>query len=107
MANTKNKLKYSQSFWLLVDRLHQIGNATRYKTETTDLLRLDEIDDAIMSIEQTEEQHETYEGPTIVTPKFESVTLSTENKALDSDILVRQIEVTTVSNTAGGNTLII
>ena len=50
MANTKKDLP--DSFWLLVDRLKEIANATRYKTEGTELMRLDKIDDEIMSIEQ-------------------------------------------------------
>lgn len=105
MANTKKELP--DSFWLLVDRLKEIANATRYKTEGTELMRLDKIDDAIMSIEQSGEQHEDYEGPTVVTPKFVETVLDTQNKALDTDITVKPIEVITVSNQGGGNTLII
>lgn len=105
MANTKKKLP--DSFWLLVDRLKEIANATRYKTEGTERMRLDKIDDEIMSIEQSGEQHEDYKGPTVVTPKFVETVLETQDKALDKDITVKPIEVITVSNQGGGNTLII
>lgn len=105
MANTKKDLP--DSFWLLVDRLKEIANATRYKTEGTELMRLDKIDDEIMSIEQFGEQHEDYKGPTVVTPKFVETVLETQDKALDKDITVKPIEVITVSNQGGGNTLII
>lgn len=105
MANTKKDLP--DSFWLLVDRLKEIANATRYKTEGTELMRLDKIDDEIMSIEQSGEQYEDYKGPTVVTPKFVETVLETQDKALDKDITVKPIEVITVSNQGGGNTLII
>ena len=105
MVNTKQGLP--DSFWLLVDRLKEIANATRYKTEGDERLKLDEIDDEIMSIEQTGEQHEDYDGPVTVTPKFDEVVLETADKALDSDITVKPIEVITVGNVGGGNTLII
>lgn len=105
MANTKKELP--DSFWLLVDRLKEIANATRYKTEGTELMRLDKIDDEIMSIKQSGEQHEDYKGPTVVTPKFVETVLETQDKALDKDITVKPIEVITVSNQGGGNTLII
>lgn len=104
MANIK---RFNHNFWLLVDRLKEIAEATRFKTGNDELLPLDKIDDAIMEIEQSGEQHEDYDGPTTVNPKFSEVVLDTEGKAVDTDIVVKPITVTTVENVAGGNTLII
>ena len=102
MANTDRK--WYGRFQLLVDRLREIADATRYKTGDEKLLMLQQIDDEVMSIEET---GESYDGPTVVTPKFEEVILDTSDKSLGSDITVKPIEVTTVINVGGGNTLII
>lgn len=48
-----------------------------------------------------------YEGDYTVSPDFEGVTLETTNKTLTDDITVSPIQVETVSNTSGGNTVYI
>lgn len=50
---------------------------------------------------------ETYKGETVVTPKFEEQKLHTKNLVVEDDISVTAIPVVKVSNSAGGNTIII
>lgn len=50
---------------------------------------------------------ETYKGETVVTPKFEEQKLKTKNLVVEDDISVTAIPVVKVSNSAGGNTIII
>lgn len=89
----------------LVEKLKKIADATRVKTGRDRLLRLDEIDEEILSIKS--DSREVYDGPTEVTPGFDSVVLETAGTALDDDITVKPIDVRVVSNSSGGNTLII
>ena len=90
---------------LIKDRLRNIANATREKTGGLDLLYLTEIDDEILTIDN--ETHIAYDGELEVTPSFYPTTLPTGATALDEDITVKPIAVTTVENIGGGNTLII
>ena len=48
-----------------------------------------------------------YEGDYEVAPSFESQTLETRNKTLTEDILVKAIEVQSVTNLSGGKTVYI
>lgn len=89
----------------LVEKLKKIADAIREKTGKTDTLTLSEFDDEILSIQG--DVRDIYDGPTEVTPSFSSVVLETAGKALDDDITMKPIDVTIVSNPAGGNTLII
>lgn len=50
---------------------------------------------------------ETYKGETVVTPKFEEQKLKTKNLVVEDDISVTAIPIVKVSNSAGGNTIII
>lgn len=50
---------------------------------------------------------EKYDGEYEVSPAFEDCTLETKNKTLTDDILVKAIEVQTVSNLSGGKTVYI
>ena len=54
-----------------------------------------------------EEQHEEYTGPTEVEPEFREIKLETNGTALNDDITIKPIQMTTIENPAGGNTLII
>ena len=49
----------------------------------------------------------SYDGPYLVTPKFEDQTLNTNNKLMFSDVEVEAIYVSSVTNPAGGNTVYI
>ena len=69
------------------------------------MLYLTEIDDEILTIDN--ETHIAYDGELEVTPSFYPTTLPTGGTALDEDITVKPIAVTTVENIGGGNTLII
>ena len=42
-----------------------------------------------------------------VTPKFENQTLKTKNKVMDFDVNVKTIPIEKISNSSGGNTVII
>ena len=49
-----------------------------------------------------------YRGETVITPKlFEDQTLFTKDKILKDNITVLEIPISKVSNTSGGNTVII
>lgn len=50
---------------------------------------------------------DVYEGAYSVSPDFEGTVLQTKEKFLEDDVTVQPIEVTRVSNTAGGNTVYI
>lgn len=50
---------------------------------------------------------EPYEGTYEVTPKFTEQKLLTANKVLAEDVTIEKIPITKVSNTSGGNTIII
>lgn len=85
--------------------LKDTANSIRGKTKGTELLYIREFDEEIDSIEG--DAGDPYEGPTEVIPKFVDQTLSTEDTVLDENITVKAIQVTTVGNIGGGNTLII
>ena len=48
-----------------------------------------------------------YEGDYVVVPKLEPQTMLTKGKVLVEDITVEKIPITKVSNSSGGNTVII
>ena len=50
---------------------------------------------------------EEYKGAYEVTPKLEAQTLPTALKVMRNDIEIKEIPITTVTNTSGGNTVII
>ena len=52
-------------------------------------------------------QGRTYEGPYTVNPMFIQQVLETQNKTMADDVTVHAIEVSRVSNPAGGNTIYI
>lgn len=104
MESIKKSLKDDSSLQTLVGLLTKIAEATRSKTGESNLLYLDQIDDEILSIAG---EYQIYNGPTEVVPSFDSTVLETSGKALNNDITVTPIDVTIVSNSAGGNTLII
>lgn len=51
--------------------------------------------------------YEHYGGEYSVTPKFENQTLKTKNLVMDFDVNIKTIPVEKVSNSSGGNTIII
>lgn len=51
--------------------------------------------------------YQFYKGDYEVKPSFENQTLKTKNFAMEKDVNVKPISVTKVSNTSGGNTIII
>lgn len=50
---------------------------------------------------------ERYEGSYNVTPTFEEQKLETKNRVMREDLVVTEIPISRVSNTSGGNTIII
>lgn len=50
---------------------------------------------------------EEYKGAYEVTPKLEAQTLPTAFKVMRNDVEIKEIPITKVSNTSGGNTVII
>ena len=50
---------------------------------------------------------ERYEGEYTVTPTFEKQILETAKKTMKENVTVNEIQVTVVSNSSGGNTVII
>lgn len=48
-----------------------------------------------------------YGGPYVVDPEFEEQILATRNKTMSDDVTVHRIDVSTVENPAGGNTVYI
>ena len=49
----------------------------------------------------------SYEGSYEITPTLEGMTLKTAQTFLEKDIKIKKIPITTVSNSSGGNTVII
>lgn len=86
-------------------QLKDAANSIRGKTHESELLYIRQFDEEIDSID--DETHEPYEGPLSIIPKFEEQSLPTGGRALDEDIVITSIKVTTVGNVGGGNTLII
>ena len=52
-------------------------------------------------------EYKHYEGDYSVKPKLEKQTLKTQGLVMDFDLDVGEIPIATVSNTSGGNTVII
>ena len=52
-------------------------------------------------------EYKHYKGDYSVTPKLEKQTLETENMVMDFDLEVKEIPIERVTNTSGGNTVII
>lgn len=52
-------------------------------------------------------EYEHYDGEYSVTPKLENQTLKTKNKVMDFDIDLKKIPIEKISNSSGGNTVII
>jgi hypothetical protein len=48
-----------------------------------------------------------YDGSYEVTPKIVEQKLMTANKVMEKDVIIERIPITTVSNSSGGNTVII
>lgn len=94
-----------ENFSKIRHHLKDTANSIRGKTKETELLYIRQFDEEIDSIKG--EAGDPYEGPTEVIPKFVAQTLLTENTVLDENITVKAIQVTTVGNIGGGNTLII
>lgn len=89
----------------ITDKLKEIANAIREKTNTTDLMRLDQMDELIESISGNELPD--YEGEYVVSPGFDPIILDTDEKSVREDIVIQPISVEEVSNTSNGKTLII
>lgn len=89
----------------ITEKLKDIANAIRNKTGTSELMRLDEMDDLILEINQT--SFPKYNGPTNVIPNFDTKILPTENTSIYEDIVIEPIPLIEVSNQANGKTLII
>lgn len=89
----------------LTDKLKKIADAIRSKTGSSDLLTLDEIETAIIDMEDG--ALPDYDGIVKVTPNFSRQVLNTDEKSVRDDITVESIMVTEVSNPSDGKTLII
>lgn len=89
----------------ITDKLKEVANAIREKTNTTELMRLDQMDELIESISGSELPD--YQGEYIVSPGFEPIVLDTDEKSMREDILIQPIQVNEVSNPSDGKTLII
>jgi hypothetical protein len=81
-------------------------NITVLEKNTDDLQQiLDMVNDLP---DKGEEFPETYEGEFVVTPAVDSEqTLLTAGKYIEENITVEKIPITSVSNSSGGNTVII
>lgn len=89
----------------ITDKLKEIANAIREKTNTADLMRLDQMDELIESISGNELPD--YEGEYVVSPGFDPITLDTDEKSMRENVLIQPISVNEVSNPSNGKTLII
>ena len=84
----------------LAEKLNDKGvSADGYETTTALINKVDEI--------KTGVDADNYEGAYAVTPKFEQQTLHTKDKLMTDDVTIDEISVVKVSNTSGGNTVII
>lgn len=86
-------------------KLKDIADAIRKQNGTSELMKLDEMDDAIRELQGAD--IEKYEGNYTVSPSFEPVILDTDSKQLLDDIVVQPISVQEVGNNSNGKTLII
>ena len=89
----------------LTDKLKKIADAIRSKTGSSDLLTLDEMETAIIDMEDG--ALPDYDGIVKVTPNFSRQVLNTDEKSVRDDITVEPIMATEVSNPSDGKTLII
>lgn len=89
----------------ITDKLREIADAIREKTNTTDLMRLDQMDDLIEQISSKELPD--YEGLYSVQPGFDPIILETDEKSLRENVTIKPISVIEVENQSNGNTLII
>ncbi len=73
-----------------------------------ELLQTERITARIRYVDRiTEGDAEVYEGPYTAKPALDAQTLHTAGKVMQKNVQIEEIPITTVSNTAGGNTIII
>lgn len=89
----------------ITDKLKEVANAIREKTNTTELMRIDQMDELIESISGS--SLPDYQGEYVVSPGFEPITLDTDEKSMRENVLIQPISVNEVSNPSNGKTLII
>lgn len=89
----------------ITNKLKEIADAIRLKNGSTELMRIDQMDDAIRELSGTDIP--TYEGEYKVTPSFDPIVLDTDDKQLLEDIVIEPISVSEVGNNSNGKTLII
>lgn len=89
----------------ITDKLKEVANSIREKTNTTELMRIDQMDELIESISGSELPD--YKGEYVVSPGFEPITLDTDEKSMRENVLIQPISVNEVSNPSNGKTLII
>lgn len=89
----------------VTDKLRGIANAIRKKTGTSDLMKLDEMDDLITTI--SGDELPDYQGSCTIKPSFEQTILQTDETILRDNITIEPISVDEVSNSSNGKTLII
>lgn len=89
----------------ITDKLKEVANSIREKTNTTELMRIDQMDELINSISGSELPD--YQGEYVVSPGFEPITLDTDEKSMRENVLIQPISVNEVSNPSNGKTLII
>ena len=89
----------------ITDKLKEVANSIREKTNTTELMRIDQMDELIESISGSELPD--YQGEYVVSPGFEPITLDTDEKSMRENVLIQPISVNEVSNPSNGKTLII
>lgn len=80
-------------------------NEERIQANNKDLRSAIEVAENLPDADTTE--YDVYDGVYQVTPKIESQTLATRNKLMTDDVTVEEIPISSVSNTAGGTTVII
>lgn len=84
--------------------LTDIANSIRTKKGTSDIIKPEKMSEEIASIEAG---GAPYEGDYEVTPKLEEQTLPTAQKLMKENLKIKEIPISVVSNTGGGNTVII
>lgn len=89
----------------ITDKLKEVANVIREKTNTTELMRIDQMDELIESISGS--SLPDYQGEYVVSPGFEPITLDTDEKSMRENVLIQPISVNEVSNPSNGKTLII
>lgn len=88
MADFKITFKSPSSF------IVKFGDASTFNTEFGEVQIVNKVG-------------EVYEGEYEAVPKLEEQTLATAQKFMKDDIKIKQIPISVVSNTGGGNTVII